>query len=256
MDFQSGDVVSGPLPDGGDAKPPTDGAKPPDGDPYAQAVLADQPSAYWRFGETSGTTANDEMDAYPGVYERGFTLGAPGIVAGNRAVHLDGQIGTRIVIGDALDCRSRGPCTLEAWVKWEGSSRGYIMSKNGEATGNGYELFTYSPDTNSVQWFYSRVTSGSSTAVTYTTPATRDYVYIVATFEGFEGTVGRLYLDGNEVANTTFGDSRVGSNATLVLGGNSADSGAFQGTLDEVAIYDRVLSPDRIRAHYLAATSK
>ena len=34
---------------------------------YAAAVLADSPTAYWRLGEASGTTAADEVGTYDGT---------------------------------------------------------------------------------------------------------------------------------------------------------------------------------------------
>src|SRR5262249_7070412 len=49
---------------------------------YAATVLADTPMAYWRFEETSGTVAHDEMKVHDATYVAA-NLGAPGI-AGSR----------------------------------------------------------------------------------------------------------------------------------------------------------------------------
>ena len=35
---------------------------------YRDTVMSDSPTAYWRFGETTGTVAVDETDNYPGTY--------------------------------------------------------------------------------------------------------------------------------------------------------------------------------------------
>src|SRR5437762_3660119 len=42
---------------------------------YADAVLADAPVAYWRLGESGGTTAFDAIGIHPGTYVNGPTLG-------------------------------------------------------------------------------------------------------------------------------------------------------------------------------------
>ena len=51
--------------------------------------------AYWRLGESSGTTAVDELGAHNGTYVGGHTLGVPGALQGdaNTAVGLDGSSG-------------------------------------------------------------------------------------------------------------------------------------------------------------------
>jgi len=261
LDFPTGGEPPGALPEGGDGRSSLDAGAGTETAPgaasYASAVRADGPSAYWRLGESSGTAAKDEMGAHGGVYERGFVLGVEGITTGDTAVRLDGQIGSRILIGDAFDFGSDSPSTLEAWVKWDGGGSACIFSKLGDQTNgnNGYELSVFSDATGKVQWSYSRTTRGTATPVVFTAQPSTQFVYVVATFDG---AAARLYLNGEEVASTTFtGNSFVGSGAVLALGHNSAnDKSAFQGTLDELAIYERVLPPDRIRTHYLAGSSK
>src|SRR5688500_11107092 len=52
---------------------------------YANIVLADNPTAYWRLGETSGTTAVDSSvpGGNQGTYLNGVTLGIPGAIPGD-----------------------------------------------------------------------------------------------------------------------------------------------------------------------------
>lgn len=59
---------------------------------YRAAVLATNPLAYWRLGETSGTVARDEMGLNHGTYVNAPTLGVPGLLAGDpdTAVTLNG----------------------------------------------------------------------------------------------------------------------------------------------------------------------
>ena len=52
--------------------------------PYGSAVMQDQPLAYWRLGESSGTLAADfSGNTRDGNYNGGVTLGQPGAVSGD-----------------------------------------------------------------------------------------------------------------------------------------------------------------------------
>ena len=234
-----------------DAKPPPPPPPPPP--TYANEVMADQPSAYWRLGESSGTTAKDSAGSTPGTYEQGFGLRAGGVLSNDTAVRLDGQSGTRIRFGDIFDFNENAPCTLEAWAKWEGGGTGNVFSKRADDRGGtGYAL-SVSNVNGKHQWSYLRQNGDNGDSATFQATATTGFVHVVATYDG---TVGRLYLNGTEVANTSFRDSLVGGQSSLFLGNSAAGNGAFQGTLDELAIYTHVVSADRIKVHYQAANSK
>src|ERR1700704_333500 len=51
--------------------------------PYADAVLADQPAAYWRLGETSGSTAADASGKGHTGWLLGVSGGARGALVGD-----------------------------------------------------------------------------------------------------------------------------------------------------------------------------
>ena len=57
---------------------------------YREAVLADAPVAYWRFGETAGVTAADSAGASPATMFGGIGLGQPGAV-GRRQYGIPAQ---------------------------------------------------------------------------------------------------------------------------------------------------------------------
>ena len=51
---------------------------------YSTAILSEAPSAYWRLGEISGTTAADSTThANTLTYQGGYTLGIPGAIKGD-----------------------------------------------------------------------------------------------------------------------------------------------------------------------------
>ena len=77
------------------------------------------------------------------------------------------------------------------------------------------------------------------------------YTHIAVTFDG--STV-RLYFDGAQVGTTT-SVTVLDDNAQpfqIAAGNNRA---FFDGTIDEVAVYDYALPADRIDAHHAAAAS-
>jgi hypothetical protein len=77
------------------------GAESPLSDPvvvdtsYQALVLSESPGAYWRLGESTGTTAVDETGTSDGTYAGGHTLAVPGALADdpNTAVDVDGSSG-------------------------------------------------------------------------------------------------------------------------------------------------------------------
>jgi hypothetical protein len=95
-------------------------------------VLADSPAAYWRLGESSGTTAVDQVGVYNGTYINSPTLGVDGIFAGNTAAGFNGttqnvNCGTMAAF---LNGRTVG-LAVEAWIRI--TTGGLIAGKWGPA---------------------------------------------------------------------------------------------------------------------------
>ena len=226
----------------------------PSGPKYVEEVLADRPVGYWRLGDGSGTTARDHVGAHAGTYERGFSLGVAGVVSNDTAAWFDGQAGSRVRIGDVFDFPDKASCTLEVWVKWDGGHAGYVIAKKSSIDGTGYSLLASPLTGDSVLWVYSRTLRPDLTdAVQYTAPKSPRFAHVVATYDG---TKGRIFFNGVEANSANFGLNLPGNSAILALGSNSGGDGAFNGTLDEVAIYDHALPLARIQTHYQAANSK
>lgn len=76
--------------------------------------------------------------------------------------------------------------------------------------------------------------------------------HIVSIRDGIN-KLNRLYVDGTEVASTTFTYNAgfSSTSAPLNVGWLNLDSGYhFEGDLDEVAVYNRALTPNEIQTHY------
>src|SRR5205823_6510213 len=86
--------------------------------PYAATVLADAPTAYWRFGEASGASATDiTNNGVSGAYLGGATLGQTAGLNGDpdKAVLLNGSSGYISVPSTPTLQSNR--VSIELWIK-------------------------------------------------------------------------------------------------------------------------------------------
>ena len=96
------------------------------GSPYAAAVLGDGAVAYWRFGEASGSTAEDASGTLDATYVGPPTLGAAGLIDDtDTAADFDGTTDSVVVPNDAL-INTAGPYTgrtVELWFHADAVNR-------------------------------------------------------------------------------------------------------------------------------------
>jgi hypothetical protein len=217
------------------------------GNAYAATVLQDAPVAYWRFGETSGTTAADSAGANTGTYTGGYTLGRPGALTGDpsTAVLLNGTSGyVNVPDANPLDL-GNGPLTYELWVQRADAGTSYQLLYTKYSQGNVFffnNKFTFDNDNNDIV-----AESGTTTDT--------NWHHFVVTRTGTGTGNTKIYKDGVNVT-TEIGITRtLASNASNVsLGRYTVSDGLFfKGSLDEVAVYPTALSAARVQAHYAAA---
>lgn len=215
---------------------------------YEDTILRDGPVAYWRLDEADGTVAADSVGNFDGEYLNGVTLGQPGALAGddNTAAAFTQASASRVEVPWAAELNTP-EFTFECWAKVTGgtSYRSPITSRGDgpqegfifyATPGNAWEFWT-GPGWNSV---------GGAAVVN------DEWVYLAGTFDG---TVKRFFVNGEQVGSGqpsfTPNDAdllRIGGGATESPDGNYF----FEGLIDEVAVYNKALSPARIRTHYLA----
>ncbi len=226
-------------------------------DAYRAAVMADSPVAYWRLGETSGTTASDEIGSHSGSYINNPTLGVNGPMAGQPAVQLSAASVRRAEVTDRAALDITGVVTLEAWVKSSGSyanNRGVIGKYLGAGDQRSFAI--YVDGNGRIGFVISRLgTFASARALTGATILGTGWRHIVAVYQ--PSTRMEIFING---ASDTFTESSVpvsifSGSAPLWLGAqfdlNTITH--FDGSLAECAIYPTALSPARIAAHYAAA---
>jgi len=211
---------------------------------YRNAVLADNPVAYWEFDETSGSTAIDSSgNGRHATYTGSLTLNSSTVTNLGSSVDLTGGHINVPTVGGAY-----ANLSIEFWVN--AASLGgitAIFATDGYGDTQGH--INLNPDV--VQ----SAAPPSNPADLYASSATIDlntWYYVVVTKDGAGGPdAHKIYVNGIEAAS-----------GSLVAGVHNMDNsqiGAWTGTrnldgrVDEVAVYDKVLSPAQISAHYAAA---
>lgn len=219
---------------------------------YPARVVADGAVAYWRLGETAGTTANDSIGTAHGTISGGVTLGQAGALSdGDKAMLFDGTTGRVIVANGAYATFGTGPFSVEAWIKPTAYVVRYVFDNMnlGGVTKKGIHLYV-----NDIDLIFR---AGNGTAVFAANapfPQDAGWHHIV----GVNAGTLQLYIDGigTTAPEPVIGD--VSSVDPLRIGTHSAagasDVNSFQGAIDEVAIYKTALTPTQIAAHYAART--
>lgn len=248
---------SGGRDSGGQDTAPADVYVVPQG-AYAAAVLMDAPVAYWRLDETSGTTARDSSGrGNDAAYIGGVHPGTAGAIANNpdTAATFDGSSGY-LDGGDRFAFAGAQPFSIEAWVR-ASSTSGYLGVASREDTSGGppsegYIVFV-SPDDG--VFGFQRLDGASLTSITSTSVASASsYVHLVATYDGGQMT---LYVNGMQEITQTATFSIAGAGNDFVVGAEAGGAEAFfDGALDEVAVYDHVLTAERVTAHYMVGTGQ
>lgn len=232
---------------GFDARPTSDG--PRVGASYVEVVTAAAPVAYWRLGEAVPSIAFDAgPNAWHGTYDASAQLGAPGALEGDTdsAVELDGST-TGVAMPDILDFSGLLPYSLEVWARprtIDSLSRAFCGKKSTALIG--YSMFV-----NDMGTGFGRYDVNQAISEVYAAGLALDvYSHVVGTFDG---TALRLYVNGVEVGNALNTISLPDGTVGFAIGAKGDGTpGYFDGSLDEVAVYDRALSPAEVAAHFAA----
>lgn len=223
--------------------------------PTTNPAIAGGLVAYYPLDEGSGTTTADASgNGNDGTFSAsGLSWVLPGLI-GNSAIDVNGAPGTRVSLTTLDPVGPSGGFTLSVWAKWGGpvggqTSQGLIGKRDGwdnttvrfmfEVFGNNqFRLGEYASNV------YSQANIMQQHIGRWTHIALR-----------FNGTTATFYLNGRDVGSGPF---TLGPNttATMTIGNTQSEIAwpgapeAFNGRLDEVRIYNRVLSTAEIA--YLA----
>jgi hypothetical protein len=225
------------------------------GDPVVPADRGSDPVAYWRLDETSGTTAADGKKtaalrpAIQGTYTGGVTLGQTAGLAGPQngrpAIRLDG-VDDHVVIANEGAFDFTGAMAVSAWIRVGAWTRDWqaVVTKGDSS----WRLSRYS-NTRRLSF------DTTSAAGHHSLPGAFNiddggWHHVVAVYDG---RAKFLFVDGSLDGFAVYGETLNRNDAPVMLGENAEARGRyFNGWLDEVAIYNRALTPVEIGAHYLA----
>jgi lysophospholipase L1-like esterase len=216
---------------------------------YQATVLSDHPVAYFRLGEPNGTTAADSSgNKNNGTYLGTVAYGQPSLIYSDSSDTAIGFNGTNTAVaanGAAFDFTNS--MTVEAWIHPTSlptpGNYASVITKNGGPYSlllSGSQVLFMTSSGGS--WRFCTSPTGSITAgQTY---------YLVGTYNE---SAENFYINGQQVCSIAATGTIDTASSALVIGSWDTTVLFFNGTIDEVAVYNSVLSPDRIQAHYQAA---
>ncbi|HSS42857.1 MAG TPA: N,N-dimethylformamidase beta subunit family domain-containing protein [Solirubrobacterales bacterium] len=233
-------------------------APPPPPSSYSAAVLATPGLLhYWRLNEAAGSTSlADSVGGATATTGGGATLGMLGSLGGSAA----GFDGLDDFAQAAVDLSADSKITIEFWMRWNafadndalameltpnfnGNEGGVLIDPNAEQGNFGVGIGT--PDTRNNAYF-ARPSAG----------VWHHYAFVLDTTAPVSQQV-TPYVDGQPVTYEK-GASGAGTgnfaNSNLYFMSRAGANLFGGGGLDEVAIYDRALSPAQIAAHFATNT--
>jgi hypothetical protein len=223
--------------------------------PYAKAVLASKPLAFWRGTEFNGPQAHDATGRRNhATYEGGvaFYLEGPpsaqfsgeGVI--NRCPHFAGGW----LQASLADLGQRYSIELWFWNGLPSDARGvtgWLIARGGDHTGERLGI----TGTNSAPGrLWLKAGEPTITAIGVSQIQAKRWNHLVLVRDGKRFAA---YLNGNvqpELMAEADGSSVSGAGEICIGGTGHANAPSFEGKIDEVAIYKCPLDPKEIAAHY------
>jgi hypothetical protein len=233
---------------------------------YVDAILGDNPVAYWRLGESGGTTAADSTGhGHTGTAASGTNValgGSAGALVGDtNKAGLFANSSTGFITAansDGFSFDIADSFSIETWIKTSSTVASLaIVCKDDHVTAPNYHGYTLMLDVGKPLFQFEDGNTQSQYMYRETTSAINDgnWHHLVATYDGTNALSGMsLYVDGATVATITGQAGVLGSLMTtepLFIGKRHGTTNVkFDGILDEVAIYGSELSAAKILDHY------
>jgi len=218
---------------------------------YSNLVRADGPAGYWRLDETTGSTAADSSaNNRTGTCSGGWTPTNGGITPGetNRSTSFNGSTGT-MSVPDAPDLRGNGGFAIAFAAKITAdvaSEWPTLVSKGDSSSPNGFLVY-YDKTTHAVHYKRNNQDSYASRPGAITTAGWHS---LAITYDATAQTL-TFYIDGKpdrSYTGVTFPTNNGTTALTLAAGNYNANVG-----LDEVAVYTKALTADRVSYLWQAA---
>lgn len=227
---------------------------------YVSKIWQDGAQNYWRLGQASGSTSPNWAGSSVLNLASGTTSGRTGALPNDTdtATDFSGSSSGYAASGEAL----QGPDTFsaEAWVKTNSLRGGKIIGFGNAATGtsSSYDRHVYMSSTGRIYFgVYPGQVRTVNTSAGYND---NQWHHVVASMDS---SGMKLYVDGqlqDQRTDTTTGQSytgywRVGGDSLSGWSGRGT-SDYLNGTIDEVATYDKALSASQVAAHFALSSGE
>ncbi len=222
---------------------------------YLEAILENDPIAYFPFGATVGSFVPDYA-GNPASYDltpaNGVTGGLGDPFGGNGAFSFDGVDDS--LTGSVVPNLETGPLSITAWIFAETdlANNAFLVGYGDPNFFAGYHLYYDSTD-GSLVFDAADDLFGTEPVVRASLPLGR-WVHLVATIDGLEM---RIYLDGVKAGEVQRRSEAIALNLSnpsrIAVGSPRASGGVtWKGGIDQVAFFDKALSAAEVAALYEA----
>lgn len=160
------------------------------------------------------------------------------VVAPASGLNFDG-LGSKVLIPNNEVLNVKNALTIESWIYPTSNSKMIqsVLSKSSSNENNSY-IFPRTDDAWQTMVFYLKI-NGEWEKLAYPYPGINQWHHVAASYDGNEM---KLYLDGKVVANRDIVGTISTNNNELVLGDQIGFNEKFKGNMDEVRIWNRVLT--------------
>jgi PKD repeat protein len=229
------------------------------GDPYAAAVYDDAPALFWRLGESGTTTtaADSSGNGNTGTYGGSITKSVAGAVSDtrNKAAQFNG--GNGLVASTAQFVNPQN-YSVELWFKTSTTTGGKLIGFGNAQTGNSTSYDRHIYMLNDGKLVFGSFSGSTQVATSTSSYNNGRWHHVVATQSSTGGMI--LYINGVQVA-TNAATAAQNFTGYWRVGGDSVASWPsvptsqyITATIDEVAVYNKVLTATSVQRHFGVAT--
>ena len=240
---------------------------------YRLRILKDRPVAYWCFDESAGLSVRNEVSGGVGgrhisaaINRRGVSGFAVNFDSEHRAGRVEVRLGEQR--NRTIEQSLNGSFSLELWLldeaaAMDGKTNHSIIYKADRQSFTRNSLWLYRARQDGRYHFQIRGPADHQLGLTFADPAGEKQAgdgkwhHLVITVARSKMRSGhgrvRAFLDGKPVGQSPIdSDVAINNDGALVIGNNHSSNATWQGGIDELALYDRVIDDTTIVKHFEA----